>query len=165
MPEYHHQNDHNEDEFVQLANRSGIKSLIDKYRDRGVTFCYFEGSSCVIPGSCYVNHGDIVSQPELSEGIIYIFSDDLTKYELSKEEGFALQTFHELGHYEASKRSLDCGDENVAWDVSESIARTFYGGALPDYWARVRRAIYAKEQDFWERQRRRLEREMQMPTE
>ncbi len=85
--------------------------------------------------------------------------------DLSREEGFAIQTLHELGHYEAFRQGLNYRDEDVAWNVAESIARRVYGDTMPDYWSRVRREVQAKERLFWEKLQKKFEQEHQMLTE
>jgi hypothetical protein len=157
MPWYHYQDQHNEEEFVTLAETCGIKAIIDKYRELGLVFCYYEGSGFWDTG--YNREPDFISQPALKEGIVYIRSDGLERLGLSKEEGFTVQTLHELGHYEAFRQRLDYRNEEVAWDMAENIARAVYGGVLPVWWSRVRADVRAKDQKFWESFEKRLREE------
>jgi predicted SprT family Zn-dependent metalloprotease len=81
----------------------------------------------------------------------------LEKCGLSREEGFTIQTLHELGHYEAFRQGLDYRHEDVAWDMAENIARAVYGGILPAWWGRVRTEVRAKEKAFWDKMKRSFE--------
>jgi len=68
MPWYLNQDQHNEEEFIALAEKCGIKAIIDQYRALGLVFCYL--------GVGYDTHYDRepehVGQPSLKEGIVYI---------------------------------------------------------------------------------------------
>ena len=163
MAWYHYQDQHNEEAFVTLAERCSIKAVIEKYRELGLVFCYYEGPGIWDTG--YNREPDFISQPELKEGIVYIRSDKLETLGLSKEEGFAIQTLHELGHYEAFRQRLNYRDEEVAWDVAEKIARSVYGGVLPASWRRVRADVRAKDQEFWESVKKRLPEEGIIPSD
>ena len=152
MPVHMYQNLHEEAEFIALASRSNMKSLIEEYRGLGLTFCYFQGGS-FDPSTGY--NRDFVDQPGLREGIVYIRKDQLQDFDLSQEEGFVIQMIHELGHYEAFRRNLD-QSESLAWDLAEDIARSIYGDSLPDWWIRTRCEVEAKAQERWARDRKNM---------
>ncbi len=64
MPWYFHQEHHDEDEFIDMAQKCGIKPIIDAYRSVGLVFCYFEGPSNIIETG-YNREPDFVRQPDL----------------------------------------------------------------------------------------------------
>jgi len=122
--------------------------LIKTYKSRGLNFCYLTGPFRGL-GTGY--NRDYVDQPDLKEGIIFILTDGLERFGMSRQQGFTCQTMHELGHYEAFKRGLDYRSELVAWDLAEEIYRSVFGSNVPDWWAWVRQEVTAKEQAFWAR--------------
>lgn len=163
MTWYDYQDGHDEEEFISLAETCKVNGVIEKYRQLGLVFCYYAGPGYWDTG--YNREPQFISQPELKEGIVYIRSDRLERLGLSKEEGFFVQTLHELGHYEAFRQHLDYKDEEIAWDMAENIARPVFEGELPDWWSRVRADVRAERQQFWESLEKRLRKDWGIPDD
>ncbi len=127
---------HKEDEFIALAERCGIKGIIDRYRHLGLVFCYYDGPAK--GGSLYDRTPETIMHSNLNQGVVYISSREVYTHGLS-QEGFTMLALHEIGHYEGFRRRLNGGAERVARELADELARTIYQDRLPDWWTRVRR--------------------------
>jgi hypothetical protein len=116
---------HRDQAFRQLAEASRIDRLIRNYEDKGVGFCFYDSRECpVLPGTGY--NLDPVRFEGRKAGTVFIDSVGLDGFDMLRQDAFAAQVLHELGHHEAFSGGLNHACERLAWLLAGEIASTVY---------------------------------------
>jgi hypothetical protein len=140
---------HKDTEFRDLVRNARIDKLVAHYEARGVRFFFIDRNMCPIsPPTGYNTDGCTFEGRKT--GDIYLDTNGLDEFGLSRVDGFAVRIFHELGHHEAHYRQLNRGCELLAWEFAADIASTLYVCGLPEWWVGVRQAALATHNMEWD---------------